>query len=140
MNAIAYHVGMSVSDLVEFICENVDEFGIDQIDSSKLLSELTSEEAVIDKQTYGFAVFVASKSLPAAKLLYFVWIAPQHRGKRIGRNYVRRLIKKHQGEYVVFAVCYGKHRSRFFQKCGGQVVKWDRETGRREIELGRCAE
>ena len=140
MNAIVYHAGMSVSDLVKFICENVHEFGIDQIDSAELLSELTNERAVIDKQTYGFAVFVPQKSLTVAKLLYFVWIAPEHRSKRIGRNYVRRLIREHQGEYVVLAVCYGKHRSKFFQKCGGQVVKWDRLTGRREIELGRCAE
>jgi hypothetical protein len=129
---------MSIAELADFICANVNDFGIDPIDTTQLVIELTSEKAVIDKQTYGFAALIPQKSLPAAKLLYFVWIAPKHRGQRIGRQYVRRLIREHQGDYVVVAVCYGKQRSKFFQKCGGQVVKWDRQTGRREIELGRC--
>lgn len=81
-------------DIAEFIEEHIGEFGDYEITAD----EIMARSPVFERFEHGFAVILKPDTCDME--LWFLYVDPEHRGRRLGREYVRRIQKKFPTYYM----------------------------------------
>lgn len=119
------------SEIASFAERHSADFDCD-VDRLDIVAAFAEERATLIARTYGFAVVQRSGALPFLWLLY---IAPAHRGRGVGRTFVKEIVGTFD-EYHMTLRCCGAARRRFFGRCGFVVESrdgdWRRMTTDRE--------
>ena len=77
-----------------------------------------STDVVIERREFGYAILQTYGTH-----LWLLYIDPECRGRRMGRRFVRELIKKYAQQWPMTAICDGSERRAFFGRCGFYVAK-----------------
>ena len=105
------------------------------LDGELCVEDVSSFGFVIEREQQGRAVAVVDpKDISTGAHLWILYVSPSHRGKGIGRAFVKTILEKHSGPHALSLCCTGPERAAFFQKCGFEVVSIDPKTDVRHME------
>lgn len=127
-------IDLSDEQIADFIETNgAEEFDCDGEHSHEILMALRTGKAVIERRSYGFAMVRLSCPSKLCPFLWFLYVKPEYRGRRLGRKFVRELLTKYGADYHMGLKCHGAKRRKFFGDCGFRVHEFDRVSGMRSM-------
>ena len=104
-------------DIAELIEANITEFGDYEITADQILAR----SPVFEKFKHGCAVLLKPETCDMQ--LWFLYVDPAHRGKGLGRNYIRRIRKKYP-TYMMTLHCHERLQD-FYESLGFTVTDID---------------
>ena len=109
--------GMTDDEIIALIVERMDEFG--DYDVSLEFIEERRDRLTIERFPHGVALLLNAGKYNQE--LWFLYVDPQYRGRRLGRQYVRYITKKYD-EFFLSLHCHKSLRP-FYSACGFRVVE-----------------
>jgi GNAT superfamily N-acetyltransferase len=105
------------------------------LDSELCVEDVSSFGFVLEREHAGRAVAVVDpKDVCTGAHLWILYVLPSHRGKGVGKEFLKRILERHAGPHPFSLCCVGPERAAFFQKCGFEIVSTDAQTGVRQME------
>lgn len=105
---------MTDTEIAEFVEANIGDFG----DYDVTAADILAKQPHFERFEHGFAIVNNSGKYNVE--LWFLYVAPEHRGRRIGHHYVRELQRKHASEYYMSLHCHKRLRP-FYGSLGFRV-------------------
>lgn len=131
------YLNITKEQAAEICATNCADFGIDELSIDEVMN-CFSEGGKLVKRAYGFAIvrpeFMPKMTKPS--FLYFIFIDPSQRGKKHGSMFVRELLREFSREYIMYLICFGPERRRFFGRAGFCVES--REQSGRRVMKSKC--
>jgi GNAT superfamily N-acetyltransferase len=109
-------IGASVREIDQLLTVAAGELDAG-IEPGDVEADVMAGRAEIERRPYGVAI-IQFNPHPHLWLLYLL---PGHRGKGLGRAFVRELIHKHEHSHFMTVTCSGAARRRFFGRLGFRV-------------------
>jgi GNAT superfamily N-acetyltransferase len=126
---------MDVEGIDGFLAAHSWEFDMDYA-TGRLPGAVASGLAWIECRPLAFALLLRmQRPAGVAPHLWALYVAPEARGRRIGADLVRELVRVYAGECPMTLSCYGARRRRYFGRLGfrveGRDAEWRRMTSAR---------
>lgn len=109
---------MDHGEIAQFLQDRLEEFGEgpDPQKAKSVTAAFNSGHSQLIRRSYGFAVVTKR---PEQNVLWYLYVAPQHRGKGgPSRTFVQEIVDALGGSCIL--LCYGIKRRDFFLRCGFQ--------------------
>lgn len=123
---------MTLAEIAAFVVDHQQEMGAHGITAEEVTAKVSTGRACLETRPFGFALVELTtasdgKAIPHLWLLY---VAPESRGRALGRRFVRELLAKHAADYHMSLWCEGPQRRAFFGRLGFRVEVRDGEMRR----------
>jgi GNAT superfamily N-acetyltransferase len=123
---------MNCSSIEAFLIEHQTELGMEGLEAGDVSSQVAAGRAAIEAREYGFAI-VQLKDAGEGKLMPHLWviyIAESQRGRRLGRRFMRAILRKYSRDFHMTLGCFGTRRRKFFGGLGFRIESKEGEYRR----------